>query len=137
MKDVFADREDVVALMTNHPKGGELPTFNHALCGLYAAGYGAEEVTDYRLSTAAQATDNGRQTTADNTTAADTVMTAANESDMNNNAQPTAASLDALAQALAQVLQSNGHTAANAPTIATRPLSARSSSAAPAWACPA
>jgi len=112
VKDVFADREDVVALMTNHPKGGELPTFNHALCGLYAAGYGAEEVTDYRLSTAAQATDNGRQTTADNTTAADTVMTAANESDMNNNAQPTAASLDALAQALAQVLQSNGHTAA-------------------------
>ena len=38
-------------------------------------------------------------------------MTAANESDMNNNAQPTAASLDALAQALAQVLQSNGHAA--------------------------
>ena len=25
--------------LTNHPKVGELPTFNHALCGLYAAGH--------------------------------------------------------------------------------------------------
>ncbi len=28
------------ALFTNHPKTGELPSFNQALCGLYAAGYG-------------------------------------------------------------------------------------------------
>jgi acyl transferase domain-containing protein len=38
--NVFADKDDVLALITNHPKTGELPTFNQALCGLYAAGYG-------------------------------------------------------------------------------------------------
>ncbi|WP_420645427.1 SDR family NAD(P)-dependent oxidoreductase [Candidatus Leptofilum sp.] len=37
--DVFADKEDVIALMTNHPKNGTMPSFNQALCGLYAAGY--------------------------------------------------------------------------------------------------
>ncbi|MCW5860054.1 MAG: SDR family NAD(P)-dependent oxidoreductase, partial [Caldilineales bacterium] len=42
--DVLGDKPDVVSLFTNHPKFGELPTFNQALCGLYAAGYGAEPV---------------------------------------------------------------------------------------------
>ena len=42
-KDVFAQKEDVLALMTNHPKTGELPAFNQALCGLFAAGYGVSE----------------------------------------------------------------------------------------------
>ena len=37
--DVFQEKDDVIALMTNHPKTGTLPTFNQALCGLYAAGY--------------------------------------------------------------------------------------------------
>ncbi|MCA9897220.1 MAG: SDR family NAD(P)-dependent oxidoreductase [Anaerolineales bacterium] len=41
--DVFADKDDVLALMTNHPKNGTMASFNQALCGLYAAGYGAEE----------------------------------------------------------------------------------------------
>ncbi|KAA3659002.1 MAG: acyltransferase domain-containing protein [Chloroflexi bacterium] len=40
--DVFSNHNDVLALMTNHPKQGELPTFNQALCGLYAAGYGIQ-----------------------------------------------------------------------------------------------
>ncbi|MEZ4770264.1 MAG: SDR family NAD(P)-dependent oxidoreductase [Caldilineales bacterium] len=39
--DVLGKQPDVVSLFTNHPKQGELPTFNQALCGLYAAGYGA------------------------------------------------------------------------------------------------
>jgi malonyl CoA-acyl carrier protein transacylase len=39
--DVLASKPDVVSLFTNHPKTGELPSFNQALCGLYAAGYGA------------------------------------------------------------------------------------------------
>jgi malonyl CoA-acyl carrier protein transacylase len=38
--DVFAGRDDVVSLSTNHPRPGELQAFNHALCGLYAAGHG-------------------------------------------------------------------------------------------------
>ncbi len=38
-RDVFQSKPDVIALLTNHPKTGELPSFNQALCGLYAAGY--------------------------------------------------------------------------------------------------
>jgi acyl transferase domain-containing protein len=34
-------RDDVMNLFTNHPKVGELPSFNQALCGLWAAGVGA------------------------------------------------------------------------------------------------
>ena len=41
-RDVFSDKDDVTALMTIHPKTGELPSFNQALCGLYAAGYTGE-----------------------------------------------------------------------------------------------
>jgi acyl transferase domain-containing protein/NAD(P)-dependent dehydrogenase (short-subunit alcohol dehydrogenase family)/acyl carrier protein len=38
--DVVGDREDVVTLFTNHPRIGDIPSFNQALCGLYAAGLG-------------------------------------------------------------------------------------------------
>lgn len=41
--DVLANKEGVCSLLTNHPKTGELPSFNQALCGLYAAGYGAAQ----------------------------------------------------------------------------------------------
>ncbi|HMQ34980.1 MAG TPA: acyltransferase domain-containing protein, partial [Chloroflexaceae bacterium] len=41
--DVLGARADVVSLFTNHPKTGELASFNQALCGLYAAGLGADE----------------------------------------------------------------------------------------------
>ncbi|OQY87182.1 MAG: beta-ketoacyl synthase [Chloroflexi bacterium UTCFX4] len=53
--DILADKNDVVSLFSNHPKTGELQSFNHALCGLYAAGYGKEtrdrgiETRDWRL----------------------------------------------------------------------------------------
>jgi acyl transferase domain-containing protein/NAD(P)-dependent dehydrogenase (short-subunit alcohol dehydrogenase family) len=39
-EDVLGERGDVVALFTNHPKVGDVPSFNQALCGLYAAGLG-------------------------------------------------------------------------------------------------
>ena len=32
--------DDVLTLYTNHPKNGDIPSFNAALCGLYAAGLG-------------------------------------------------------------------------------------------------
>jgi acyl transferase domain-containing protein/nucleoside-diphosphate-sugar epimerase/acyl carrier protein len=32
--------DEVLALFTNHPKYGDIPSFNAALCGLYAAGLG-------------------------------------------------------------------------------------------------
>ena len=43
--DVFRDRPDVLSLHTNHPKAGQHQSFNHALCGLWAAGYGDSEQT--------------------------------------------------------------------------------------------
>ncbi|HYS40102.1 MAG TPA: acyltransferase domain-containing protein, partial [Pseudonocardiaceae bacterium] len=40
--DTLGERhDDVLALFTNHPKQGDLVSFNQALCGLYAAGLGA------------------------------------------------------------------------------------------------
>ena len=44
--DVFKEKDDVTALMTNHPKTGTLPTFNQALCGLYAAGYFSNQFSE-------------------------------------------------------------------------------------------
>ncbi|MBP1467551.1 SDR family NAD(P)-dependent oxidoreductase [Candidatus Chloroploca sp. M-50] len=41
--DVLGDKGDAVALFTNHPKTGEIASFNQALCGLYAAGLDAAE----------------------------------------------------------------------------------------------
>ncbi|MDJ0925092.1 MAG: SDR family NAD(P)-dependent oxidoreductase [Acidimicrobiia bacterium] len=38
--DVLGADPDVVGLFTNHPKTGDTISFNHALCGLYAAGLG-------------------------------------------------------------------------------------------------
>jgi len=36
----LGDHDDVLPLFTNHPKVGEIVSFNQALCGLYAAGLG-------------------------------------------------------------------------------------------------
>jgi acyl transferase domain-containing protein/NAD(P)-dependent dehydrogenase (short-subunit alcohol dehydrogenase family) len=39
-EDVLGSHGDTVSLFTNHPKNGDLPAFNQALCCLYAAGLG-------------------------------------------------------------------------------------------------
>ena len=39
-EDVLSDRGNIVSLFTNHPKFGDVTSFNQALCGLYAAGLG-------------------------------------------------------------------------------------------------
>ena len=39
-EDVLGERGDVLSLFTNHPKFGDIVSFNQALCGLYAAGFG-------------------------------------------------------------------------------------------------
>ena len=36
--DIFKDNSNVTLLATNHPRKGALPSFNEALCALYAAG---------------------------------------------------------------------------------------------------
>jgi len=53
--DVLGNKPDVVSLFTNHPKTGTLQSFNQALCGLYAAGYGlVDETINTRQDGAAQ-----------------------------------------------------------------------------------
>ena len=44
-EDVLGDHLDVVSLFTNHPKFGDIASFNQALCGLYAAGLGRGTTT--------------------------------------------------------------------------------------------
>src|SRR6185503_9989844 len=39
-EDVLGNRGDITSLFTNHPKTGDIPAFNQALCCLYAAGLG-------------------------------------------------------------------------------------------------
>ncbi|HXK10626.1 MAG TPA: SDR family NAD(P)-dependent oxidoreductase [Vicinamibacteria bacterium] len=50
--DVLSDRHDVMSLFTNRPRPKEVASFNQALAGLYAAGYGAPEGTIASVSTA-------------------------------------------------------------------------------------
>ena len=44
-EDVLGNRGDVVSFFTNHPKFGDIASFNQALCGLYATGLGRGTVT--------------------------------------------------------------------------------------------
>lgn len=41
--DVLGSHPEVVSIFTNHPKTGEVVSWNQALCGLYAAGYGTPD----------------------------------------------------------------------------------------------
>jgi acyl transferase domain-containing protein/NAD(P)-dependent dehydrogenase (short-subunit alcohol dehydrogenase family) len=50
--DVLSDKADVMSLFTNRPRPKELASFNQALCGLYAAGYGAAPEAVASVSTA-------------------------------------------------------------------------------------
>jgi acyl transferase domain-containing protein/NAD(P)-dependent dehydrogenase (short-subunit alcohol dehydrogenase family)/acyl carrier protein len=40
VEDVLGERGEVLSLFTNHPKFGDIASFNQALCGLYASGLG-------------------------------------------------------------------------------------------------
>ncbi len=44
VEDILGDRNDVLALFTNHPKFEDATAFNQALCGLYAAGLGTGRI---------------------------------------------------------------------------------------------
>ena len=50
--DVLGDRPGLMSLSTNRPRPKELASFNQALAGLYAAGYGAPEKGVVSVSTA-------------------------------------------------------------------------------------
>ena len=50
VEDVLgASHDDVLALFTNHPKNGDVPSLNAALCGLWAAGLGYPPAPDVNL----------------------------------------------------------------------------------------
>ena len=49
--DVLSDKTDVMSLFTNRPRPKEVASFNQALAGLYAAGYGAREAAAVSVST--------------------------------------------------------------------------------------
>ncbi|HNP84591.1 MAG TPA: beta-ketoacyl synthase N-terminal-like domain-containing protein, partial [Kouleothrix sp.] len=109
--DVLASKPDVVSLFTNHPKTGELASFNQALCGLYAAGYGA--IDDRHPTT--NSSEPARNVVPAATKASGTVSTSApvpqaapalraEEKPMTNGHNPAAADLgQLLAQALTQL----------------------------------
>ncbi len=54
-EDVLGGHSDVVSLFTNHPKVGDLVSFNQALCGLYAAGLGRGSAEALREASVAAA----------------------------------------------------------------------------------
>ena len=56
-EDVLGAHEDVLPLFTNHPKFGDVASFNQALCGLYAAGFGKGEAPQIEFTTQAAAAD--------------------------------------------------------------------------------
>ena len=58
-EDVLGSRGDVVSLFTNHPKNGDVPAFNQALCCLYAAGLGQGTPAEARPRTVAAMPANG------------------------------------------------------------------------------
>ncbi len=44
VRDIMSEKEDVMNLFTNHPKVGDIVSFNHGLCGAYASGLGFGEI---------------------------------------------------------------------------------------------
>ncbi|MCL4868970.1 MAG: SDR family NAD(P)-dependent oxidoreductase [Anaerolineae bacterium] len=86
--DVLGQKPDLVSLFTNHPKTGELASFNQAICGLYAAGYGAVNNEQFIVSS--------KQLPVERTD----IMQPANGS----------APVQEMAQLLAQLLTNNQHT---------------------------
>lgn len=49
-EDILGMHEDVLPLFTNHPKFGDVASFNQALCGLYAAGFGKGEESEVQAT---------------------------------------------------------------------------------------
>jgi malonyl CoA-acyl carrier protein transacylase len=100
--DVFATKPDVVSLNTNHPKVGDIASFNQALCGLWAHGFGAPRAAEPVSVTTTQL----------NTQATSSEMSMSPSTPMN----ATDTSVQALAGLLAQALR--GQAAAPATTTA-------------------
>ncbi|MFL6291162.1 MAG: type I polyketide synthase, partial [Thermoanaerobaculia bacterium] len=57
----YSQGEDVTALFTNHPKTGDVASFNHALCGLWAAGLGNGSIPEEQPMKTDRYSDMGRR----------------------------------------------------------------------------
>ena len=104
--DVLLDKPEVWSLFSNHPKTGELASFNHALCGLFAAGYGLPEENSAPVQLASVNRSESAQGNGASVTAAAPAAPSAQSA-----RQPAAGAsvapdmnANALSQALAQVL---------------------------------
>jgi acyl transferase domain-containing protein len=118
--DVLGAKPDVISLFTNHPKTGAIQSFNQALCGLYAAGYGrpAARAADVRpiasnraaIGVPAAAAPAPARASAPLASGPGEVGGGYNVSASTPAQAPASqASLDALAQLLAQVLHGASH----------------------------
>ena len=125
--DVLVDKTDVWSLFSNHPKTGELASFNHALCGLYAAGYGLPEQNSAPVQlTSVSLSGNGAVTPAAAAQPAPVAVAVTAPVTAPVSAQPALPAdmnTAALGQALAQLLQQfaapqAGH--ASGPAVADR-----------------
>ena len=136
--DVLGDKPDVWSLLTNHPKNGEIESFNQALCGLYAAGYGVE---------GRGARGEGRVESAPIAVAAPSPAPSSNRSERKCNHAATGSRYQQLRWARPCSRRCNnwpGSSARPRPSPLATPLrpqrrarSARSSSPARGWGCPA
>ena len=54
IENILSDHAEVVSLFTNNQKLGDVVSFNHALCGLYAAGVGADTADSEELALGAK-----------------------------------------------------------------------------------
>ena len=128
--NVVGGRPGTVSLFTNHPDFGEIAMFNQALCGLYAAGYGAQDKgrrTDDRrahlpleirpLPTATPAAGGNHRNGIQLPPAADSPLHATDHTPRNGHSEDAMSSaqpnepLAALAQLLAQALTSASRSA--------------------------
>ena len=109
-----SEDDDVLTLFTNHPKTGDLPSFNAALCGLYAAGLGYPA-------------DDAPGTAASGTASAGTVQPPLHESSTTGAAMP-ADRYTELGHMLADLLEQSRHllagNGATAPAAGAAPAGA-------------
>ena len=96
--DVLGGRDGLASIFTNHPKTGELASFNQALCGLYAAGYGAPAEKPEALAPAPSLS-NGQGA---RTVAAQALTVRVEEPRARENGTMSSQPIDELAQALAR-----------------------------------
>ncbi|WP_129626348.1 type I polyketide synthase [Candidatus Oscillochloris fontis] len=94
--DVLGSKPDLVSLFTNHPKNGELASFNQALCGLYAAGLVQSEAPVAHVAPPAELP---------RAILEETTVTSPNGSGPQPSAPLAPAGLEALGSLLAQALQ--------------------------------